>query len=46
MILHRPGCEIFDELILEFSGLLKSYGVDVKMTLIEQTTIDNEGGIA
>lgn len=46
VIIHRPGCEEVELLVVDFAGLLKSYGIDVRMTLLEQTMVDAVGGIA
>lgn len=46
MILHRPGCEVLECFVLELTGLLRSYGIEVKTILCEQTLVDSEGGIA
>lgn len=46
MIIHRPGCEILDELVHELRAILMSYGITVKGTLVDQNILDAEGGIA
>lgn len=46
MILHRPGCEILDKLVRDFSFVIHSYGIDVNSPLLEMSQIDAEGGIA
>ncbi|XP_057296786.1 uncharacterized protein LOC130625701 [Hydractinia symbiolongicarpus] len=46
MILNRPGCELLEVFLRDFAFVLSSYGVKVKMSLLEQSEIDAEGGIA
>ncbi|XP_057289970.1 uncharacterized protein LOC130612641 [Hydractinia symbiolongicarpus] len=46
MILNRPGCELLEEFLCDFAFVLSSYGISVKMALLEQNEIDADGGIA
>ncbi|XP_057302955.1 uncharacterized protein LOC130638053 isoform X1 [Hydractinia symbiolongicarpus] len=46
MILNRPGCELLDTLMRDLALVLKAYGIDVKLSLLEQSQIDAEGGIS
>lgn len=46
LILHRPGCDILEKFIRDFAYVLTVCGVEVKVALLEQSTLDNEGGIA
>ncbi|XP_057317192.1 uncharacterized protein LOC130662360 isoform X2 [Hydractinia symbiolongicarpus] len=46
MILNRPGCELLEVFLRDFAFVLSSYGVNVKMALLEQNEIDADGGIA
>eukprot|EP00111_Clytia_hemisphaerica_P000622 TCONS_00001786-protein len=45
MVVHRPGCEYLDNLVQQFSSMLKSYGVNVHVTF-EVDDLSAEGGIA
>ncbi|XP_057313714.1 uncharacterized protein LOC130655029 [Hydractinia symbiolongicarpus] len=46
MILNRPGCELIETLLRDLAFFLKAYGIDVKLSLLEQSQIDAEGGIS
>ncbi|XP_057290655.1 uncharacterized protein LOC130613323 [Hydractinia symbiolongicarpus] len=46
MILNRPGCELLEAFLRDFAFVLSSYGVNVRMALLEQNEIDADGGIA
>lgn len=46
MILNRPGCELLEIFLRDFAFILQSYGIDVKLALLEQNHLDAEGGIA
>lgn len=46
MVLHRPGCDILDRLVRDFSFVIQSYGFEVTSPLLEMSQIDAEGGIA
>ncbi|XP_057302957.1 uncharacterized protein LOC130638079 [Hydractinia symbiolongicarpus] len=40
MILNRPGCKLLDTLLRDLALVLKAYGIDVKLSLLEQGQID------
>lgn len=46
MILNRPGCELMETLLRDLAFFLKAHGIDVKLSLLEQSQIDAEGGIS
>ncbi|XP_057313759.1 uncharacterized protein LOC130655075 [Hydractinia symbiolongicarpus] len=46
MILNRPGCELLEIFLRDFAFILQSYGIEVKLALLEQNHLDAEGGIA
>ncbi|XP_057289448.1 uncharacterized protein LOC130612168 [Hydractinia symbiolongicarpus] len=46
MILNRPGCELLEVFLRDFAFVLSSYGINVRMALLEQNEIDADGGIA
>lgn len=46
MILHRPGCIILEKFLRDFAYLLTVYNVDVRTSLLEQASVDSQGGIA
>ena len=46
MILNRPGCELLECFLRDLAFILKSYNIDVKLTLLERNQLDAEGGIA
>ena len=46
MIISKPGCEILEQFLRDLAYLLISYGIEVKLSLLEQNNIDAEGGIA
>ena len=46
MILNRPGCKLLEIFLRDFAFILKSYGINVKLALLEQNEIDADGGIA
>ena len=45
MILNRPGCELYEMFLRDLAFILSTYGIDVKLALLEQTSIDADGGI-
>jgi len=46
MILHRPGCELMDILLRDLAYILNSYGIEVRLSLLEQSELDAAGGIS
>lgn len=46
MILNRPGCELLDTLLRDVAFILQSYGIQVRLSLLEQSELDAEGGIS
>ena len=46
MILHRPGCELMEILLRDLAFILTSYGIEVRLSLLEQSELDAAGGIS
>lgn len=46
MLLSRPGCELMDTLLRDLAYILKSNGIQITFSLLEQSELDAEGGIS
>lgn len=46
MIIHRPGCDLLDAFVRDLAYVLKSFDIDATCALLEQSSIDAQGGIA
>ncbi|XP_066926238.1 uncharacterized protein [Clytia hemisphaerica] len=46
MLLSRPGCELMDALLRDLAFILKSNGILVNFSLLEQSELDAAGGIS
>ncbi|XP_057314109.1 uncharacterized protein LOC130655377 [Hydractinia symbiolongicarpus] len=46
LILHRSGCDILERFLRDFAYILTIHDIEVRTTLLEQSTLDSAGGIA
>lgn len=46
MLLSRPGCDLMDTLLRDLAYILKSNGIQITFSLLEQSELDAEGGIS
>ena len=46
MIIHRPGCDVLDNIVSDLACVLHHHDIEVQSPLLEMSHIDAEGGIA